>query len=159
MAIGYMTDVAEADTYFGDERLETAAWDALGALSGDYKEKALQNGYNRIFYCPDYSLPEPADATAAQLIKLKRAQCEMAYYLAVHLLGGDEDRRKGIQAQAVVRAGIVKEDYVEALLAKLPIPPFVDALLAEFKTGTEVVLLSRVGRDEEEGLLEKLDAD
>src|SRR3972149_9780794 len=135
MAIGWLLDLASAESYFEDERLETAAWDALFALdtTGLYAEKALLNAFNRIYYAKKYILPTYAEATAAQLIVLRKAQCEMAYYLAQHL--ADEDRRKGIQAQGVVKAGIVQEDYDPKWLDRIPVPLFVDRLLSEFKGG------------------------
>jgi hypothetical protein len=136
MPIGWFVDVPEADDYFLNERLETEAWDDLGPLaSADlYKIKALMHAYNRLFYSPSFSLPLYADATAAQLIILQKAQAEMAYYLAVHVWQGDEDRRKGIQAQGVIRAGIVQEDYLEAMMLEVPIPAPVWDLLAPWST-------------------------
>src|SRR3972149_7344817 len=132
MAIGWLLDLAAAESYFEDERLETAAWDALFAMdtTGLYAEKALLNAFNRLYYDPHYALL-PADyatASAAQRVKLRKAQCEMAYYLAQHL--ADEDRRKGIQAQGVVRAGVVQEDYDPRWLDRIPVPLFVDRLLS-----------------------------
>lgn len=129
MAFGWYNTVAEADDYFLNERLITDCWDDLDVLASGsvMKEKILVNSYNRLFYDPDYSLPTLLTATAAELVVLRKAQAEEAYYLCVHL--ADEDRRKGIQAQGVIKAGIVQEDYYADWLAKLPIPPFVIALL------------------------------
>jgi hypothetical protein len=103
---GWVTNEAQANSYFTDERIITALWTALAAAA---KEAAIINSYNRIYYHRDYygMLPTYATATAAQLERLYRANCEMAYYLLEHL--EDEDSRKGLQAQAVVEAGIVKE--------------------------------------------------
>ena len=155
MAIGWLLDLASAESYFEDERLETAAWDALFALdtTGLYAEKALLNAFNRIYYAKKYILPTYAEATATQLIVLRKAQCEMAYYLAQHL--ADEDRRKGIQAQGVVKAGIVQEDYDPKWLDRIPIPPFVDNLLAQFKGGGPLHV-ANVERDEDESADEKV---
>ena len=91
----YFTGLADANLYFTEERLITSAWDALTDAN---KQKVVHFAYNRMFYDPDYSLPTLAAATAAQLIILRKATGEMAYYVAQHL--DDEDRRKGIQAQA-----------------------------------------------------------
>ena len=134
MAIGYFTDVAEAEDYFELERLETEAWDALLESSPTFqKSKVLTNAFNRIYFLKDYVLPVPGTESPAQAIKLKKAQAEMAYYLAVHL--ADEDRRKGLQAQAVVAAGVVKENYDADKLYDIPVPPFVKELLDEFYDG------------------------
>lgn len=157
MAIGWVLDLASAESYFEDERLETSAWDALYALdtAGLYAEKALLNAFNRLYYDRHYGLL-PADyaaASAAQRVILRKAQCEMAYYLAQHL--ADEDRRKGIQAQGVVRSGVVGEDYDPGWLGKIPVPPFVDALLAQFKGGGPLHVAD-VERDEDEAADEKV---
>lgn len=153
--IGYYTDVAEADLYFLNERLETDCWDGLHLLdsAGVYNEKALLNAYNRIFYHPDYALPTPALATAAELVILKKAQAEMAYYLCIHL--SDEDRRKGLQAQAVIKAGIVKEDYFADMLLDVPLPATVVALLASWLSG-HVILPADIERDEDQSAKKKV---
>ena len=131
MSLGWFTDLADAIAYFETERLVTTAWDAF--TDDALKSKAVTNAYNRIYYDPKYNLPTYATATAAELITLKKVNGEMAYYLAQHM--EDEDRRKGIQAQGVVEAGIVKEKYDKDMLDKLPLPPIVEGLLAEFVTG------------------------
>lgn len=147
MSIGWMTNLTEANNYFIDERLETDAWDNLA--NDAIKTKALINSYNRIYYCGKYAVP--ASPSAAQLVVLKKAQCEMSYYIAVHL--ADEDRRKGIQAQGVIEAGIVKEKYAGDWLDKLPIPPFVDALLEDFKTEKSFFIVD-IDRDEDKSVSE-----
>lgn len=148
MAIGWLINLAEANTYFTVDRLETVFWDnASNAL----RTKALENAHNRILYHDDYEIP--ASPSPAQLVKLKMAQEEMAYYLLIHL--ADEDRRKGIQVQGVVKAGIVKEDYDKDLLLWLPIPPFVDDLLSEFKKAKAFFKVD-IDRDEEESVDENV---
>lgn len=147
MALGYFDDLADAELYFTNERLETAAWDTLDEAGLSQKTKVITNAYNRIYYDPRWMLPTYSEATAAQLVILKKANAEMAYYLAVHL--ADEDERKGIQAQAVIKAGIVKEDYLETALENLPVPPFVIAILIQFAIDNRFAVVS-VGRDEEE---------
>jgi len=153
MAIGYYATLAQAELYFEAERLITVAWDALDALaSGDtIKTKALMNAYNRLYYDPRFSLPTLAAATATELVILKKAQAEMAYYLAEHL--EDEDSRKGLQAQAVVEAGIMKEKYKPEDLEKIPVPPFVLGLLNPWATNKQIIVAAELDRDEE------LDAD
>ncbi|MHA1395737.1 MAG: hypothetical protein ACTSRZ_19730, partial [Promethearchaeota archaeon] len=103
------SSLAEAEAYFTNERPETDSWDALDDDGDDKKNKVLNMAYNRIYYCPDYNVPAKGSETAAQKVKLIKIQCEMAYYLALHL--ADEDRRKGLQAQGVEHAYIVKEIY------------------------------------------------
>ena len=147
MAYGYFIDVAEADDYFDLERLETHAWDSLVEDSATHqKQKVLVMAYNRIFYDPKWTLPTYALATAAELIKLRKANAEMAYYLAVH--AEDEDERKGLQAQGVIEAGIVKEKYSEKELMGLPVPPLVAALLNDWFSGGPYNAVADMGRDE-----------
>ena len=142
--LGWAT-LTEAKGYFTNERLEVIAWTAL--TEDDTKNKVLNMAYNRLLYCPDYNAPAKGNETAAQKIQLIKAQCEMAYYLAMHL--ADEDRRKGLEAQGVMDAGIVKESYDKDLLNKLPIPPFVDALMEDFKTAVSFGVVD-IDRDENE---------
>lgn len=149
MSIGWMNDTAEADTYF-DTRLESQSWNAL---DDDKKTAALTTGYKRIYYNSDFSIP--TSPTTAQLAKLKDAQCEMAYFLVVHL--ADEDRRKGLQAQGVVDAGIVKEAYDKDSLNTLPIPPIVFEILADFYKYSEVFGMADLDRDEDESVDKKVD--
>lgn len=150
MAWDYFLNQADADAYFTVERFITDLWVAANAAT---KEKAVTNGYNRIFYDPNYNLPTLATATAAQLVTLRKATGEMAYYILQHL--DDEDRRKGIQAQGVIKADIVKEVYWEKMLTKLPVPQFVDALLDSFKD-MQVVRKTDIDRDENESVDENV---
>lgn len=144
MSVGWMVNLAEADTYFLEERLVTDEWDALADA---VKTKALLNAYNRINISTDHTIP--AAPAAAELLLLKPAQCEMAYYLIVHLF--DEDHRKGIQAQGVVHAGIAKEIYDRDMLKKLPLPPIVEELLADF-SDLEAMSMIPIDRDENEAM-------
>jgi len=147
MSVGYFDDLSDANSYFEDERFGTEAWDDI--TDDALKTKAVENAYNRLYYDPRWSLPTYAAATAAELVELKKACGEMAYYLAQHL--ADEDRRKGIQAQGVIKAGIVKEDYSEQHLMDLPVPPFVIAIMAPWSTKTFAGALD-VRRDDEEDI-------
>jgi len=154
MNIGYFAALAGAETYFEEERLETEAWDDLGELSGDVlKTKVLKMAYNRVYYDPRWSLPTYAEASAAALVELAKANAEMAYYLAIHL--ADEDRRKGLQAQGVIEAGVVKEKYSEGSLMDIPVPPFVIAILAPWSTAKAFGAVN-VARDEEESVNTKV---
>jgi len=155
MAIGWLVDLPEADSYFNDERLERSAWDNI---SNDVDKTAcLMNAYNRIFYHDDTNVPASGSETAAQRVYLIKAQCEMAAYLVDHL--ADEDRRKGLQAQAVTDAGIVKEKYDKDKLYDLPLPPFVIAILK--KAGfikQQRFFATNVERDEDYGVNQSIDA-
>lgn len=133
MPIGWFFDLAEAEDYFELERLETEAWDDLIESSPTFqKTKVLTNAYNRLYYSKEFILPTYTEATPDDLVVLCKAQGEMAYYLAVHL--ADEDRRKGLQAQATIEAGVVKEKYDAAKLYDTPIPPFVRDLLCAYSS-------------------------
>ncbi len=142
----------EADTYFSDERPVTALWDALADATA--KNKVLNSAYNRLYYHPDYALPEAGSETAAQLVILIKAQSEMSYYILMHL--EDEDRRKGIQVQAVIEAGIVKEEYDPARASEIPIPPVVAALLDGFSSLESFGQID-IDRDEDESVNTKVD--
>ena len=156
MSVGWFDDLDDAKAYFTTERLITTSWDTVVALGDPTATKAVINAYNRILYDPRYDVPTYADATAAQLVVLKKINGEMAYYLAQHL--EDEDRRKGLQAQAVIGAGIVKETYDKDMLDEMPIPPFVDALLKEEGFMTEKAFgMVDIDRDEDESVDTKVD--
>jgi hypothetical protein len=150
MSLGWFDDLSDAEGYFADERLETSEWDAL---TSDLKPKVLINAYNRLYYDPRWELPTYAEATPVELIKLKKANGEMAYYLAQHL--ADEDRRKGLQAQGVIEAGIVKEKYLADMLMELPVPPFVIVILSPWSTEEYAGALD-LARDENESVHTKV---
>jgi len=138
--IGWST-LIEAEAYFANNRLETRSWDSLS--TNDKKNKTLNFSYTRITYAKQFTIP--AVPTAAQLILLKLAQQELGYYIALHL--EDEDRRKGLQAQGVIKAGIVKEDYFTEWLDKLPFPPIVINILEPFLNEVEFAIME-IDRDE-----------
>lgn len=151
MSAGWFLNLAAAETYFTDERLVTTAWDAL---TDAQKNKAIINGYNRIFYDSRYNVPTYALATVAQLVILSKVNGEMAYYLARHM--EDEDRRQGLRVQGVIKAGIVKEDYKDDVA--LPVPPFIDAILDDAGFTTAVAFgMVNLERDEDESVDEKVD--
>lgn len=135
MSVGWFINLADAEAYFLTERLQTGHWDGL---SGDpTKTKAVIQGFNRIYYSSEFTTPLFADASADQLVILRKVNGEMAYYLAEHL--EDEDIRKNLQAQAVKKAGVVKEDYSEDMLMDVPVPPWVWDMLKKggFVTKTQ----------------------
>lgn len=146
MSVGWFTDLDDAKNYFKDERLETTAWDDLDNTK---MTKLINQAYNRIYNSPKFSVPTYAQASATQLAKLRIANAEMAYYLAVHL--ADEDRRKGLQAQGVSTAGVVQEGYDVNKLNELPFPPIVLELLDGFKTEKPFFAVD-IDRDEDESV-------
>lgn len=150
MSVGWFLNTAEADTYFETERLTSTAWDALVAVSGgrDQKTAVLTQAYNRLYYSKDFILPTYAEATADDLTILKKAQGEMAYYLALHL--ADEDRRKGLQAQGVSTAGIVKETFKDGDLTETSIPQVVRDLLCAYQAGGKPFYAVDIDRNEDE---------
>lgn len=144
MSVGWFTNLADAEAYFTNERYETAAWDVL---TNAQKTKAVTMAYNRIYYCGAYNVPTPALATPDQLVILKKANGEMAYYLVVNL--ADEDKRKGIQVQGTVQAGIVQESYAKSKLNSLPIPAIVDEMLsAGGFSALKGLIIKDLGRNE-----------
>ena len=145
---GYIS-VGDADLYFST-RLSAGAWIDIVSASGDpIKTAALTTAFDRLYYSGLFSLPTLAEASAAQLVVLKKAQAELSLYLLIHL--ADEDRRKGLQAQGVTAAGIVKETYSDKDLVTLPIPPFVAHILEDFSTAPAPFYVSDIDRDEEKG--------
>lgn len=149
MSIGWFIDMNDADNYFLTERLETDAWDDLGSGTG-IKDKAIVNAYNRLYNDVRWELPTYAEASATDLVRLRQANAEMAYYLAVHL--ADEDRRKGIQAQGVIEAGVVKEKYSEAMLMATPVPAFIADLLSPWSNEQTFGAINLVRDEDEENI-------
>src|SRR4030042_324277 len=148
MSIGYFADLADAEDYFALERLTSEAWDDLGSGSGGgLKDRVIRQAPNRLYHDGRWGLPTYATASASDLVKLRIANAEMAYYLCIHL--ADEDRRKGIQAQGVIEAGIVKEKYAESMLMEVPIPPAVIAMIDSWTTDSNFAAVE-IERDEEE---------
>lgn len=154
MSLGWFDDLDDAKAYFTNERLITTAWAALLVLGDPTATKAIKNAYNRIYHDPRYDVPTYADATPAQLIVLKIINGEMAYYLAQHM--EDEDRRMGLRAQGVTKAGIVKEEYKDDVT--LPVPPIVDDMLDEEGFIIEKAFgIVDTDRDEDESVHTKVD--
>jgi hypothetical protein len=144
--IGYLS-LADADLYFST-RLAAEPWTSIPADSNHIKKiAALTTAYDRLYFSGLFDLPLLLIATADQLVVLKKAQCELALYMLLHL--ADEDRRKGLQAQGVTVAGIVKETYKDTDMNYLPIPPFVIGLLAEFAIEDSPFYVSSIDRDED----------
>ncbi len=142
--------LAEAESYFANERYPVTHWEELA--NDDTKNRELNGAYNRLYYHPDYSLPAKGDETAAQLVVLIKTQSEMAYYLALHW--GGEDRRKGLQVQAVTDVGIVKESYDKDKSSEVPIPPIVKTMLTDYYKFTSPFYSVDIDRDEDESVSE-----
>lgn len=116
------TTLAYAETYFTTRLNADLFWSAT--VSDAKKEAALITAYDFINGCGDYSIaPDCSD------VAVKKAQCEMAFFLLQH--GADMDARKGIQAQGVERADIVGETYDLAMAGSVPLPPIVKRLLKD----------------------------
>jgi len=146
--IGWIA-LTDAETYFVT-RFGEVDWTAL---NDDQKTAVLTTAYDRLRYCKEFVLP--ASPSTAEKLLLADAQCEMAKYMTIHL--ADEDRRKGLQAQGVVNAGVVKEVYVGHLasddtmsLSKLPIPPIVYHILDAFLVVKPHFGAVDLARDEED---------
>lgn len=149
MAIGWLLNLTSGTDYFTEERLRDSFWTSLATDA--LKTRAIINAYNRLYYGNEFVLPTYAEASADQLVVLRKANCEMAYYIAQHL--SDEDRRKNIQAQGVIRAGIVKETYLEEMLKNTPVPPFVrDMLIAAGFKKRKFFNIVELERDENKDL-------
>jgi hypothetical protein len=118
--IGWV-ELTAADTFFST-RYGCSAW---APLSEADRTALLTTAWNRINNDPTWTIPDPP--SAAQKAKLAYAQELTAWYMYVHL--EDEDRRKGLQAQGVISAGIVKENYEKDYLGKIPLPVEAEAIL------------------------------
>ena len=149
MSIGWLLNITSGTNYFTEERLRDSFW--TGLATDALKTRAIINAYNRLYYGNEFVLPTYADASADQRVILRKANCEMAYYIAQHL--ADEDRRKNIQAQGVIRAGIVKESYLEEMMKNTPVPPFVrDMLIAAGFKKVKLFKVVALERDENKDL-------
>jgi hypothetical protein len=144
--IGYIS-ISAADLYFST-RLFADAWTSIPADSNSVKKTAaLTTAHDRLYYSGLFDLPTLAAAPADELVVLQKAQCELSLYLLQHL--ADEDRRKGLQAQGVTAAGIVKETYGGDMMS-LPIPPIVASILEDYSTAGSGFEVSSIDRDEDD---------
>lgn len=128
----------EAETYFSTRIGSSEYW-----CSGADKEAALITAYNQLNGCGLFDFP--AAATQA----MKDAQCEQALFLLIH--GEDIDRRKGLQAQGVTAAGIVKESYKEDI-DQIPICTNAKNFLKEYSIEGQDIYAVDLERDEEEDI-------
>lgn len=124
----------EVETYFGTRFGAADYWDDL---TDAQKKAATITAYRQLKNCPELDLPDDVNDN------LKNAQMEQALFLAIH--GDDALRRRGLQAQGVTAAGIVKEQYREAMTKCLLAPdamPFLDAYI-ETDNGLYIADLDR----------------
>src|SRR6185503_7566388 len=129
--------VAEADAYMSLRVGAKAHWtDEVN------KAACLVTGYKQIKRNPRFSLPDPADDN------VKDAQMEQALFLAVH--AADIISRKGLQAQGVNAAGIVKATYDMAFAKEMPFAPEVLTLLEDYARAGDGIYIASLERDEEE---------
>lgn len=106
MAIGWLADLTEANTYFLTSIEMINYWPTL---SDAEKTAALTTAYNRLTNSDLLSLP--ASPTPEQLENLKYAQLEYAGDLSFSMDGGA--RRRILINDGVSSAGVVKESYFE----------------------------------------------
>jgi hypothetical protein len=132
--------LAEAEAYLTSRFGASEHW-----KEGVDKVAALITAYNYLKGSGIFNFPDAvADITTAMI----QAQCEMALFLIQHL--SDMDARKGLQAQGVSAAGIVKETYDLEKAAELPMPPIVFSLLADCRADEDNLFQADLNRDEED---------
>ena len=92
--------MAQADDYF-DSRVGTSEYWSAG---GPDNEAALITSYKELNNSNQFTFPSTSTTV------MKDAQCEYAFYLLIH--APDRTIREGLQTQNVVKAGVVKEEYL-----------------------------------------------
>lgn len=133
--------VAQADDYMDSRYGSWEFWD-----DSTNKEAALITAYKAIVESGFFNnLPTIANQT------VKDAQCELALFLVAE--GGDILRRKGLQAQGVVGAGVAKETYDPNARGNLSFPPEVLVLLKDYTTSMDNAYAIDLTRDDAEDVL------
>jgi hypothetical protein len=140
--IGWVDPTAAA-TFFAS--IGCTDWAAL-VTAGD-SDKLLTRAWYRILYDPRWTIP--AAPAAADKAKLAYAQEMTAWYMHIHV--DDEDRRKGLQAQAVTQAGIVQETYDKDRAAEIPLPPEAIGILDSMFTTKKPFYVMDIDRREPVG--------
>lgn len=140
--IGWVSKT-DADAFFVT-RYGCSAWATLIAADST---ALLTTAWMRILYDPRWTIP--ASPSADEKAKLAYAQELTAWYMYTHL--EDEDRRKGLQAQAVVQAGIVKEVYDASRLDEIPLPAGALGVLEEYFLETKSAYVLDIDRKEPVG--------
>jgi len=128
--------LAEANTYFTTRLGCAAYWNTAAS-----KEAALVTAFKQIIGSGLFDIS--ASATEQEI---KDAQCEMALFLLIHQ--ADMDARAGLQAQGVIKAGIVQEEYDPAAAGKPMIPANVMALLSAY-TSVNPLFSAEITRDDD----------
>lgn len=142
LEVGKNSWISEEDAnIYLEDRLDASEYWA----SGVEKDKALITAYRQLNGCGYFEFP----STSSQV--MKDAQCEQALFLLIHQK--DIDKRKGLQAQGVVSAGIVKEGYDRDMLMKVPIAPIVTQMLEDYSAEGKPLYASDLKRDEEEDVI------
>lgn len=148
--IGWITGgIAEADSIM-TLRLENADWFVSGMTTAR-KTAALTTAQKRIVYSGLFGLEMTTPATDT----LKEAQCELAYYLILHLAA--EDRRKGLQAQGVTAAGIVQESYRDDAGETPAFPATVLRMLKPYRVDLGGFFAIHIGREENDPIGEAME--
>lgn len=143
MAFTDWLSVADAAVFF-DTRFGAEAW---ATLKETVQVRLLTTAYNRIYNDPALTIP----ATPSAAVKAKLAYCLAltAWYMYSHL--EDEDRRKGLQAQGVVAAGLVKETYAADALDNIPLPAEAIGVLESLFTTKKSFYVADIDRKEPVG--------
>lgn len=123
MATSLILTLNDAEEYF-NTRLWTDAWDTANEST---KLKALHTAFNRLN--AEYNLVDIPDTPSKQV----HAICDMALFLLQS--GEGLERRAGLQAQGVVKAGLVEETY-KADMDSMMIPASVVRMLKEWKVAS-----------------------
>ena len=149
MSWGWFANAAAVDVYYVT-RAGAEAWAGVVTITAAQKEALHTTAYNRILYSKLFNLP--AAPTAAELLVLQMAQAEYAWHLYYHITPGD--RRKGIQAQGVIKAGVVKEDYYAEMLQEQDFPATVMDILDGWADADGYFGSADITREDDEEILE-----
>jgi len=136
MALIGWVSLVEADAYFLT-RTNSAMW------SESYTDKtaALTTAYNQLKDSGRFNLPASPDAAG----KLKRAQCEQAFFILKNQ--EDADERMALQAQHVTQAGIVQETYQGD---GIPISSYAISILSAWDRYRQGLFVAEATRTEDE---------
>jgi len=135
--------LVNAETYFLSRLGSSSYWSAT--VTDEIKKASLVTAFRHLTGMKDFSLP--ITGTPADIVQY--AQCEQALFLLVtqnELLS-----RKGLQAQGVVSAGVVKESYDKDMLGKIAISEITKEMLNAYFTSGGVYLMD-IERDEDEDI-------
>jgi hypothetical protein len=140
--IGWVSKT-DADAFFVT-RYGCSAWATLIAADST---ALLTTAWNRILHDPRWTIPAVPDA--ASKLKLAYAQELTAWYMYIHLQ--DEDRRKGLQVQGVIQAGLVQETYDRDWLSVIPLPVEVIGILGDIFNEGKPLYVCDIDRRESVG--------